>query len=358
MTETTPLEARPYRDSLTDLDRLIEERFISARPHPAAPLVIYNYTAKAQFDREWHETTRKCRGLILTADGEMASRPFEKFFNLGEYEIELPPERPEIWRKYDGSLGVLYWLDGRPAIASRGSFTSEQALAATAILEDSYADSLPKLDRAKTYLFEIIYPENRIVVDYGATRELRLLSIVDTLTGEESAPDVSLGFPVAEQVESDAELNELALANADNEEGYVLFWRDRGLRLKVKFADYLRMHRIVTGFSAKRVWEALRDGELEMLGEARAMGTDGFAQWLDGLTHDLTTKYEAIEAAAREAFGRVPLDVDRKSQAAVITQAKAPHVLFKMLDGREYAPLIWEMVHPSRGFETYRKDGE
>ncbi len=178
-----------YRDSIPGLDTMIEQRFISVREHPSAPLYIYNYTAKAQFDRMWNEATRQCRGLILDAKGELISRPFRKFFNLGE--LETPPEGSCLsWEKYDGSLGVSYMVDGRWAIASRGSFMSDQALKASALLDDKYAAAKKHMNPAYTYLFEIIYPDNRIVVDYGATEELRLLALVDTQTGELSSRSV------------------------------------------------------------------------------------------------------------------------------------------------------------------------
>ena len=36
----------------------------------------------------------------------------------------------------------------------------------------------------KTYLFEIIYPENRIVVDYGDYKGLVLIDVIDNETGK------------------------------------------------------------------------------------------------------------------------------------------------------------------------------
>lgn len=340
---------------LPGLDSMIEQRYISVRKHPSVDLFIYNYTAKAQFERRWTNATTACRGLILDADRKLVQRPFRKFFNLGE---KFPIEGEfEVWKKYDGSLGVLYWVDERPAIASRGSFTSDQALKATAILEDRYRDSWELLDRDKTYLFEIIYPDNRIVVDYGDTEELRLLTIVDTATGEESLPDASLGFPVAEQLAPD-DVWELKKRNHNNEEGYVLFWRERGYRLKVKFGDYLAMHKVLTGLTAKGVWELLRAGNTDSLADAREHGTPQFAEWLDGLTSGMKEAFDGILLAAENDIRLVPKDADRRVQAELITHMEHPHLRFMLLDGRDPTDAIWQMVKPGRGFETFRKDGE
>lgn len=349
-----------FKDGLRNIGPYIEQRYISVREHPAAPLRIYNYTAKTQFDRMWDDTTRQCRGLILDADGELVQRPFRKFFNLGEHDADLPQSTPEVWHKYDGSLGVLYWVDDRPAIASRGSFVSQQALKGTALLEEKYRDSWPLLDRSLTYLFEIIYPDNRIVVDYKGAEELRLLSIVRTCDGTELLPDSGLGFPVAEMAApSVAEMDpwEMAALNEANLEGFVLFWRDEGLRLKVKFEDYLRVHRIVTGLTLKQVWEACRDDNLHVIDAALSAVPGVFKEWLRGAVAGLRAEYDAVLRQCHSDFANVPFG-DRKTQAEFIKTTAHPAVLFRMLDDRSPAPLIWDMVRPSRGFETFRKDGE
>lgn len=40
-----------------------------------------------------------------------------------------------------------------------------------------------KCDAGKTYCFEIVYPANKILVDYGKRRELVLLAVIDTEFG-------------------------------------------------------------------------------------------------------------------------------------------------------------------------------
>lgn len=101
-------------------------------------------------------------GLICDLDGEIIERPFEKFFNIEEHNHSLPDLKFEIYEKLDGSLGILYFLEGIPYIASRGSFDSPQAIKATSMLHGQYKNSVSKLNKDKTYLFEIIYPDNNI----------------------------------------------------------------------------------------------------------------------------------------------------------------------------------------------------
>ena len=128
-----------------------------------------------------------CRGLIARGDGTIVARPFPKFFNLDEIIARgesLPAEDFEVFDKLDGSLGILYHDSaGHPRIATRGSFLSEQAARGTGLLREKYGDL--RFDPACTYLFEIIYPENRIVVDYAGLTDLVLLAVIDTDSGAE-----------------------------------------------------------------------------------------------------------------------------------------------------------------------------
>ena len=148
---------------------MIDLGFVIKNKHPTEELYIYNYTQKAQFDRVWNEITLTCRGLILDENYKIIARPFAKFFNLGEYENqEIRNLKFDVFEKIDGSLGILYFHKNEAFMASRGSFNSDQSIKANELLNSKYSDCLEKLDQTKTYLFEIIYPENRIVLDYGS----------------------------------------------------------------------------------------------------------------------------------------------------------------------------------------------
>ena len=142
------------------LGQMIQSGHIVFQKHPSAQLYIYNYTPLAQYERVWNGVTLQCRGLILNEKQEVVARPFRKFFNLGECDNRLLPGEPfEVYEKLDGSLGILYWLNDQPYIATRGSFTSEQALQANRILMEKYSFTLPSLEKSKTYLFEIFTPK-------------------------------------------------------------------------------------------------------------------------------------------------------------------------------------------------------
>ena len=81
----------------------------------------------------------------------------------------------------DGSLGILVPTPGGYEIATRGSFSSDQARHATKVWRERYAGT--EVRPGVTYLFEIVYPGNRIVVDYGDLDDLVLLGGVEIRTG-------------------------------------------------------------------------------------------------------------------------------------------------------------------------------
>lgn len=326
----------------TDLLReMIDEKYVMKKKHPAAELFIYNYSAKTQYEQMWNDCTMQSRGLILHANGEPVARPFPKFFNLGEREDQHIPNEPfEVYEKMDGSLGILYWLDGKAQMATRGSFNSEQAQKATEMLYTTYTDALPQLDKNLTYLFEIIYPENRIVVDYGKEEKLVLLAIVDTKTGAE-LPLEDVGFPIVKRYDGVGDLNELKTLEEDNKEGFVVKFKS-GYRLKVKFEEYVRIHRIVTQVSSVNIWEYLKTGQ--PLDEILERVPDEFYAWVKATKNQLIAEYQVIEQQAKQDFKTFDT---RKETAMYFKTCKYPQVMFAMLDGKPHDKFIWKLLRPT-----------
>jgi T4 RnlA family RNA ligase len=346
---------------IENLNQLITEGYINVQKHPTADLYIYNYSPKAQYDRVWNEWTLACRGLIMDGKNEIIARPFQKFFNLGEYENQpIPNESFEVYEKMDGSLGILYWLDNEerrpePFIATRGSFLSDQAIIATEMLKTKYSESILYLDQSKTYLFEIIYPENRIVLDYGDERKLVLLAIIDTKTGEEFPLEDTFhatllqshgpitnkyGFEIVKKYDGLNDLQKLKELEEANKEGFVVKFHG-GYRLKIKFEEYVRIHRIVTQVSSYNIWEFLKAGQdlLPILEKV----PDEFYDWVKATHSKLLAQYAEIELVAKQDFKILE---DRKGTALYFQTCKYPNVLYKMLDKKPYDEVIWKLIKP------------
>lgn len=337
--------------TIDTLEEMITSGYVRMTKHPERPLYIYNYTAKAQYEYMWNEVTMLCRGLILDEQYEIVARPFTKFFNYGEVPDQQIPLLPfEVYDKMDGSLGILYWWNDRPYIATRGAFMSDQAIKATELLYDKYAKSIDQLDKTKTYLFEIIYPENRIVIDYGHTEELVLLAIVDIASGIET-PLTDIGFPVVKRYDGLNDLQAIRQMQMDDKEGFIIRF-ENGYRIKIKFTEYVRLHRIITHVSSKTIWEHLRDNQ--SMDELLDKVPDEFYNWVRTTIDEIWEAYRKIDAKAKAEYKELE---DRKATAFYFQTCQHPAILFKMYEKRAYDAIIWKMLKPK--FERpFRKDLE
>ena len=330
------------------LTTMVTEGYVRVQRHPSAPLVIHNYTEKAQYEGVWNPVTLACRGLIATVDGTVVARPFPKFFNHGQPGAPTVPLDAEVivTDKADGSLGVLFHDGTGLAVATRGSFASDQALHATAILRERYPFWAPPA--GLTVLVEIIYPGNRIVLDYGGLDDLVLLGAVDLVTGASRGPDAVPDWP-GPVVDSFAHATlgaALAAPPRADREGLVVWFPDRDLRVKIKYAEYVRLHRIVTGLNARTVWENIDD--LDALIEPLP---DEFHAWVRSIAAELRAEVDATAAAIEETYQSIvddlPAGWTRKDFAARAVSHALRGSLFLRLDAKDYRPLLWQRVRPA-----------
>ena len=315
------------------LNALVGQGWLKRREY--GEFVVWDYSQKTQAERHWTPETRMCRGLVTTREGHVVSRPFPKFFNLGEEPLPDGLGQPLVYEKVDGSLIVVSWYQGQRIVSSRASMNNPHTRAAEAIL----GDWMPGL--GYTYCFELIHPEMRIVCNYGDTQELRLLATIQTETGYE---------PLARMPEWVWRAKQYLLAwpfdpekyTEPNAEGFVLFWPEQRLRVKIKFAEYLRLHKLLTGVSTKTIWERLRRGkETDDLYERTP---DEFYGWLRGEESYLRTRFQEI---LDDACNRMPFfPTERGEFARAIAHEPLKHVLFKLYDDRDPAPVIWQMLEP------------
>ena len=326
--------------NITLLKNMIAAGYVKVNQHPTEDLFIYNYSETAQFESVWNELTLQCRGLILDGAGRVVARPFPKFFNLEELVNKPIPNLPfEVYEKMDGSLGISYWVDNEVFIATRGSFISEQAVKANELLNTKYAAAKAQLNPAITYLFEIIYPQNRIVVNYGTEEALVLLAMIDTATGKE-LPLVDIGFPVVKKYDGLTDLKALKALEVENKEGFVVKFSN-GFRLKVKFAEYVRIHRIVMQVSSISIWENLmaKASFKELLERV----PDEFYTWVKVTKVRLEAEFLTIENIAKSEYKEL---ATRKETALYFQTCRYPKILFMMLDGKDYSEVIWRYIRP------------
>lgn len=321
-------------------------------------MVIANYTPETAYSRAWDTVTLNSRGLIFRqSTGDIIARPFQKFFNWGQPEAEgVSTEGPiEVANKEDGSLGILYRApDGEFSIATRGSMASEQALHGTEVFRERYAN-LWVPDEDYTFMYEIIYPEGRIVLDYSGMDDLILLGAIHKGTGRSVDRATLEGFnwpgPVAEVFEFSS-LDEVFRADQTaNREGFVIHFLDNDERLKVKFEEYLAIHRLLFNLSERRVWEMLSSG-MDVDDWVRQIPDEFSADataWIDGLRQrhaDLTAEGYDMYRAMNNLYG-----TDRKAIALYMNELKVDpsikSIVFGLTAGRDsqwLADTVWKHI--------------
>jgi len=339
--------------SIADIQQLVRDDFtdwarygyVTVNEHDG--LLIFNYNAMAQYEGTWNFFERVSRGLVLDKEtAEIVARGFDKFFNWFEGGRVARGHIVSITEKVDGSLGILYRHKGEYRITTRGSLTSEQGLWATDYLNEMY--DLSGLDDRYTLLFEIIYPENRIVVDYGDREDLVLLEVRNRYTGDYLPffPDVyemgnQYGFslPKVYTFNDVTQLLEQTGILDLEQEGYVAEFAD-GSRFKFKGDRYLELHKIITSLTFKNVLKAVRNNEVQQIFETVP---DEFLRDVKVWLAQIQATVDDIETRTEKVFHQAPKDT-RKQFALWVNkhQRELSTYLFARMDNRPLEPLIYE----------------
>ena len=338
---------------LSVLDDYTKRGLLFKQTHKTLPLSIWNYSPEVQYGGLWDEITLACRGLVTDNKGNVVAKPFPKFFNIEEGK-HTPTEQFEVFEKMDGSLGIVFKYEGEVVYATRGSFTSNQAKwMANYGKEYNFQDILVD---GFTYLFEIIYPENRIVVDYGSQERLVLLGIIKTETGEELSYDdiVMVPWDIVKKYNGIKDYTTLKGMVENNAEGFVVRFSN-GDRMKIKGEEYLRLHKIMTNISTTGVWEHLsKGGDInELLKDV----PDEFYKKVKEYADTLKYGYYQVSEYCGKAhnyfrygkYGDREVEPTKKEFANhVLTYGHPPYraVMFAMWDGKPVDKLIWNIIKP------------
>lgn len=293
---------------LSKYNELVDAGFI--RRVEKDGLYLYNYNDSCTYERHWNQYTLSARGLIVDKESNIVARPFNKFFNLGEHEsthiLNLPAEPYEVTEKMDGSLGIIYYWNNKWNVATRGSFDSDQAVKATEMLSKYNFDTA---HQDYTYLVEIIYPENKIVVNYGKEEKLVLLSIIHK-DGREIPSDVREYFGKRLGMESAKsynytiqEMTQLQSKLSKDEEGFVIRFKS-GLRVKIKGEEYLKIHKMISNMSPISFWESMVDGIVNR--DYLAQLPEEFRNDFEPIVEQLEKQYATVKREIELDYNNLP----------------------------------------------------
>jgi RNA ligase len=348
---------------LEQLNKYYEDGLLYKQVHPTLPLTIWNYSESVQYEKKWDEVTIQTRGLVTDNEGNVVARPFKKFFNIEENK-HTPTKEFDVYEKMDGSLGILFNYKGEWVMATRGSFTSPQSVKGTELLQKY---DYNRLNPDYTYLFEILYKNNRIVVDYGDFEDLVLLGMIHTQSGYEinihsGNEDIrfknllnNLGFNIVKKYDGINDYTDLKQSIADNREGFVVKFSN-GDRMKIKGEEYLRLHKIMTNLSTTGVWEVLSTGGKmeDYLKDVPDEFYKKVKMYVQSLNYG---HYQYSEYAGKMhdgfrygKYGDKEVEPTKKEFAEHLERnnvhLKVKSICFAMWDKKPYDKIIWKYLKP------------
>ena len=357
-----PALSMPFEDLYKGLMAEVEAGYINVQTKDG--LELFNYTMEATFEKHWNVFTLISRGLILhPATQRIVALPFPKFFNYGEVEESLPNLGFTTSTKMDGSLGILYHWMGKWHVATRGSFESDQAVWAEAKLKDYYTYFL---DRDITYLAEIIYPQNRIVVSYGY-EDLVLLGGYNRYDGWEinrsylleASRTTGMGITDLAHFDSLDDILTLAKELPHDQEGFVIRF-DNGYRIKIKGDEYCRLHRLVSNCTPLVIWDMMRN--LDNLELAKKDLPEEFKRDFEKIESILTEQLEKVLAGVEEAY-KSTLDMEDKELGLFLQSPdnhldpKVKRFIFPCRKGNFLEVVRTRSKTRDRAFELFRPTG-
>ena len=304
---------------------------------------------------------RGARGVIFDEDNnfEVVARPFEKFFNWGEELVaDIDWSSAKIFEKIDGSILKCWWNEkvGEWNFSTNGVIFGRDVPVMfpdnnvktfgdmiSNVPEDYWEDS--DFDKNFTYLFEVVGPQNRVVVPYEKIN-MYFLSAFNNKTGEERSFEDSILFPRPAQyiftsLEETLEFSKREDFNVFKNEGFVVVDRFSN-RLKIKTEDYLRIHRLRGDLvpNDKRILEMIFTRETE---EFLSYFPD-YQKKFDEMKFKIDSFQSVLSLQMLEMIKRK--FESRKELAIWAKKQSDPNFLFQVYSGKINS--IWDWIQEQR----------
>lgn len=238
-----------------DWKELLEAKKIKIKFSPIDYRAIFNYEIEADFS---DPIVQEARGIIINLDTlEVVCWPFRKFGNhIESYADDIDWNSARVEEKIDGSIVKLYYYNDNWVWATNGMIDAVDA--EVPLTNMSYLDLIHRalnyndipfetLLTDYTYIFELVSPFNKIVIDYKKSA-LYHIGTRSNLNGEEIKTNIGIQQPKTYPINS----FERALAAAKElnhglsqveAEGFVVVDKNWH-RIKIKSPEYLAMHHV------------------------------------------------------------------------------------------------------------------
>jgi RNA ligase len=340
---------------------------------------IINYAVNLQETFYWDEDDvlgssirRECRGLIFdTTSGKLLSRPYHKFFNVGEKEetsidkINLN-ESHIVLEKLDGSMIRPLPTPDSFRLATKSGITDISEQAEEFIKgKANYNTFISKcIQKNTTPIFEWTSRKNRIVLDYPEDN-LILTAIRYNNSGEYTNYEVMMNYatawniPVVKAIAGDNEtdLNLIVdhIRKWEDNEGVVIRF-DSGHLIKIKADDYVLKHKTKEQINLeKNVIQIILDDSVDDLipllteNDAKRLKDYQGSFWssIEELTSDLTEMFNS----ANQSY---PDQKDFSVEFVIKEKLSKPlaGIMYAMRQGRDVKNIILDKIQKSTTSQT------
>ena len=321
---------------------LMHQGLVYIKKHPEYPLFLLNYTPRTQYQQKWCKELVHARGLVVGEDGKIFARPIPKFFN--HYEIndleKLQDEEYEVFEKMDGSLVIMFHYENHPIFCTRGSFISEQSAKAHEIFRAKYKHI--SVNKECTYCFEVIYPENKIVVNYEDVEDLFLISITHTSSGKEINIHAT-GFKTVNKVDKTSIHAFLSGFEEANMEGYVVKYTkglSNSLRVKYKFNTYVEKHKgkDITAKQIKDSLKKMKPIDLDVI-------PDECYEEVRTIIAEFEDQFKRKEKTIIDEYREIrSQNISSRDVIEAIKQSEHSSILFAIHRKKPYDMLVWKLL--------------
>jgi RNA ligase len=333
-------------------------------------MVAFEETFKwSDDDRIGSAIRRECRGLVFNENGELISRPYSKFFNVGEKEEtqihKINLQEPHvILEKLDGSMVRPIPTKDGFRLGTRAGVTEISQQAEEFIADKPhYSTFINKcIQKGTTPIFEWCSRKNRIVIDYPED-QLILTAIRYLDTGTYVWYDImkryaeTWNIPVVKVIAGDSKnIEEIVyhIRKWQDSEGVVNRF-DTGHMLKIKADDYVLRHKAKESINFEKnvikiILDDYVDDVIPLLHHNDA----------DRLRRFQVAFWESVNDFSYEMaqlfIGGNRIYPDKKDFAVEFVQKKVPsnymNIMYGMKSGRGSTEIILDMIGNSLTSQT------
>ena len=338
-------------------EEIMTQKLISVKKYDT--LALFMYGLKAYFP---DPVVQEARGIIIDTETlEVVCWPFNKFFNIEESSAAVIDwDSAKVYNKYDGSLVKLWYYkkEHRWVWSSNGEIFAENCKTGSSngvikmlnhVIEIALCDNdivYDALDKENTYMFELLSPYNRILIDYGDKPMLKLIGVKNNLTGEETIMDVPgvkepytfpSDFKIAFSEGIDEVINNVNILNIDDDgkitdikyEGYVVCDKYFN-RVKIKSPIYIMFHQLDSlslGRHTKNIIKKIMDGTIDSKSiEEKGLPYAHIVKYYEFKLSELYYKLRQYIKYARSWY--IEMGYDRKALAMKVGSSKYKSVAF------------------------------